>query len=79
MKNWKNETSQTVREEYNGFVISVNRSFSLAGFPTTYYTVVRQSDGWFLLDDFTEGEDGLDVIVGICKKRINEHLKGKKK
>ena len=78
MKTWKNEAIQSLNVEHNGFRISVSRSFSLAGYSMTYFSAVRESDGWFLMDEFTEGEDELDVIASACKKRIDEHLKGKK-
>lgn len=73
------DDKQQVHDTYKGFKISACRSWSLAGFPTTYFKATRESDGWFFIDEFTEGEDPLNVIVEACRMRIDEHLKEKKK
>lgn len=63
-----------MRANYKGFEIEVVREQSLAGNPTLYMAVVRESDGWFLVDTFSESEDTIRDTMADMKMTIDDYL-----
>lgn len=62
-----------IKETYRGFEIEANRQQALGGWENLYYSAYRESDGWCLEDDFTEGSDSEESIVAILKSHIDDY------
>jgi hypothetical protein len=43
-----------------------------------YYTVVRESDGWFLEDSFCDTADTIRTMTQAMKYRIDDYLQNPK-
>ena len=63
-----------MKKVHRGFEIEVKRAPCLAGYALTYFSVMRQSDGWFMVDSFTDGEDTLREMVAYMKTRVDVFL-----
>ena len=59
---------------YKGYEINVHREKCLAGYPLLYFTVIRESDGFFAVDSFTEGTDTVRDYVRYMRERIDAEL-----
>jgi hypothetical protein len=60
--------------EYKGFEIKAERQMSLGGDENLYFYIMRQSDGWFMTDSFTSGEDEESDFIGYLKNRVDQYL-----
>lgn len=63
-----------MKVDYRGFEIDVCREQSLAGYSMLYFTVMRESDGWFLIDSFSESDDTPEDMVEGFKKSVDDYL-----
>ena len=59
---------------YKGFEISARREKALGGWLNLYFHVMRVSDGWFMVDSFTEGSDKVRDFIGYLKGRVDAYL-----
>jgi len=59
---------------YKGFEINVRREQALGGWDNIYYSVMRESDGWLLCDDFSTGEDKLKDFANDLKNVVDDYL-----
>ncbi len=62
-----------LKVEYKGFEISARREQSLGGWDNLYFHIMRLSDGWFMEDSFTEGDDEIEDFIGHLKKRVDAY------
>lgn len=63
--------------KYKGFEISVKREPNMAGYDLAYYYVMRLSDGWYMLDSFTEGNDAIMDLIDTFKGQVDAYLANK--
>lgn len=64
-----------VKRFYLGHEITVWREPCLAGYPLTYYSVFRTSDGYECTSGYTEDDSSLKTLAGYLQERIEEELK----
>lgn len=62
-----------MKTKYKDFTLEVKREKCLAGYDLIYYTAIRDVDGWFMIDSFTEGEDPLETIIEDLKFSVDEY------
>lgn len=60
-----------MKVSYRGFNIEVKRERCMAGYALTYFSVERQSDGWFMVDEFADTADSVRDMVGYMKQRVD--------
>jgi hypothetical protein len=58
---------------YRGFEIEAKRENCMAGYPLLYYTIVRQSDGWIMVDNFTYGSDAVRDFIKHLKSNVDDY------
>lgn len=63
-----------MKVNYKGFEITAEREKALGGWDSTYFTVVRKSDDWFMIDSFTEATDPIKEIINDLKASVDEYL-----
>ena len=64
-----------MKVDYKGFEIEAKRERALGGWDNLYFYIMRVSDGWFMGDGFTEGEDKIEDFIGYLKERVDTYLK----
>jgi hypothetical protein len=74
MSNLDKAKSEKAEIQYKGFEIVAWRDEALGGWENLYYFVMRQKDGWFLIDSFTEGDDKPADVVEMLKKQVDYYL-----
>lgn len=63
-----------MKESYRGFEISAKREMALGGWENLYYYVLRESDNYFVIDNFTEGDESEEWYVGYLKGKVDEMI-----
>lgn len=63
-----------MKTKYKGFEIDIRREQALGGWDNIYYSVMRESDGWFLCDSFSTGEDKLKDFANDLKNVVDDYL-----
>lgn len=63
-----------MKASYRGYEIDAHRGESIGGDDYLYFTVMRESDGRFVVDDFTTGVDTEEDYIGYMKERIDSEL-----
>lgn len=63
-----------MKTRYRGFTIDVRREKCLGGWEMIYYTVMRDSDGWFFQDNFCDTEDTIQTMTRAMKYQIDDYL-----
>lgn len=63
-----------MKTTYKGFEIEAKREQALGGWTNIYYTVMRESDGWFLCDSFSESEDKIKDFIKDLKNTVDDYL-----
>lgn len=61
--------------EYRGFEIKAKKEQALGGWDNIYYTIMRKSDGWFLCDSFTEGDENVREFTYSLRNMVDDYLK----
>lgn len=61
-----------ILETYRGFELRADRQQALGGWDSCYFSAERLSDGWFLEDDFTTGNDSEESIIQILKSHVDD-------
>lgn len=59
---------------YRGYEIKVTRERDLGGWRNLYFYIMRESDGRYLVDEFSTGEDRIQDFIGYMKERIDAEL-----
>lgn len=59
---------------YKGFVLEAKREKTLGGWDAIIYSALRESDGWYMADGFSEDEDTLDTHIKELKAQVDEYL-----
>lgn len=59
---------------YRGYKIEVEREEAMGGWENLYYRIIRVSNGHFVVDNFTTGEDTEEEYIGYMKEWIDEEL-----
>lgn len=59
---------------YNGFELLAWREQAAGGWESLYFYSMRLSDGWFLEDSFTTGDDLVDEYIGHLREQVNDFL-----
>lgn len=60
--------------KYKDFQIEATRERALGGWDNIYYSIMRISDGWFLEDNFSTGEDDLKDFVNDLKNVVDDYI-----
>lgn len=63
-----------MKADYKGFEINVEREKCLGGWSMLYYTVMRKSDGYFLIDSFEDSEERVRDQVSFLKGVVDRYL-----
>jgi len=63
-----------MKATYRGHEIEVKREKCLGGETLLFMTIIRQSDGYFCLDDASDEEATVREMVGTMKERIDNEL-----
>lgn len=66
--------NESIKTNYKGFELSLERNQALGGWENLYYYAMREEDGWFLVDEFTEGEDSLETMLSILKATVDDYI-----
>lgn len=64
-----------MKVSYRGFEIEAKREKCLAGYSLLYFSIFRESDGWELLSDYSEGDDTVHAAVGYLKETVDDYFK----
>jgi hypothetical protein len=64
-----------VKLSYCGHEIEVRRERCLAGYDLTYFSIVRESDGFVVEDSFTEGEDAVSEMMEHLIRRVDDEIR----
>lgn len=59
---------------YRGYEITVTREECLGGWSMLYWHIVRQSDGWFAEDTFTDTDESVAEFMCQLKQRVDNEL-----
>lgn len=59
---------------YRGFEIDTHREKCMAGYPLLYFYIMREVDGFFLEDCYTEGSDPCRFTISELKKRVDTYI-----
>lgn len=62
-----------MKTSYRGFEIETKREQCLAGYSLSYYSICRQSDGWGMACDYSEGNDTVRSMVGHLKRWVDDY------
>lgn len=63
-----------MKRNYRGHEITVFRDQSLGGDVYLYYTIIRLSDGYICVDNFTSGAETVREFMGHMKERVDNEL-----
>lgn len=63
-----------MKTSYRGYEIEVHREKCMGGWENLYLTIMRESDGKYVEDSFTEGSDTVPDFIGYMKERIDAEL-----
>lgn len=63
-----------MKESYRGFEISAKREMALGGWENLYYYVLRERDSYFVIDDFTEGDESEERYISHLKERVDDMI-----
>lgn len=70
----RQKAGDAMKTVYKGFEVEVKREKCLAGYPMLYFTVMRQSDGWYMIDSFSDSEDTVREMIADLKKSVDDYL-----
>lgn len=63
-----------MKVKYKGFEISAEREKALGGWENLYYYVMREEDGWFLIDNFTTGSDTIPEMINYLREMVDDYF-----
>jgi len=64
-----------MKVNYKGFEVYAKREKALGGGDNLYFYIMRKSDGYFLSDGFTTGDDTVKDYIGYLKESVDDFLK----
>ena len=62
-----------MKVKYKDFILEAHKEKCLGGWNTIYYSAVRDSDGWFLDDGFSDSDDILKTIINGEKITVDDY------
>jgi hypothetical protein len=63
-----------MKAHHRGYEINVTREKCLGGWSMLYYSILRESDGWVVVESFEDSGHTVRELVRYMKERIDAEL-----